>query len=222
VFKPYSINLTSSGSNVTGSIDVKDYYLSTVMSNRTLGSGNDTWDVGFLADLGAVPTSAKMDILPVNTGNLSLPLDTGLFSQLAAFSLTRYSSGGEWSMKAGTVSLSLKMPLDLLNGIGLNKTFYLVKDDGTRFIIYGATPIIQNGLAIFNVPLFYEPGSPATGGTFTLVGPRAEATADSTPTPMPTAVPATPTPKSGNNASVLLLVAALGIATIFISRGRKQ
>jgi len=221
-FKPYSINLTSSGSNTSGSIDVKDYYLSTVVSNRTLGSGNDTWDVGFVADMSGVPASARMEILPVSTGNLSLPIDTGLFSPLAAFSLTRYSSGGEWPMKDGTVSLMLKMPLDLLNGMDLDKEFYLLKDDGTRFIIYRVMPIIKNGTAIFNVPLWYESQSPSTGGTFTLAGPISGASAGSTPAPTPTPEPATSTPKSGSNASVLLLAAALGIAALFVARGRKQ
>jgi hypothetical protein len=163
-----------------------------------------------------------MEILPVSTGNLSLPIDTGLFSPLAAFSLTRYSSGGEWPMKDGTVSLMLKMPLDLLNGMDLDKEFYLLKDDGTRFIIYRVMPIIKNGTAIFNVPLWYESQSPSTGGTFTLAGPISGASADSTPTPTPTPVPATPTPKSGSNASVLLLAAALGIVALFVARGRKQ
>jgi hypothetical protein len=219
-FKPYSINLTSSGSNATGSIDVKDYYLSTVTSNRTLGSGNDTWYVGFMADMGGVPASARMEILPVTTGNFSLPLDTGLFSPLASFNLTRYSSGGEWPMKDGTVSLMLKMPLDMLNGMDLSKEFYLLKDDGTRFIIYRVMPVIKNGTAIFNVPLWYESQSPSTSGIFTLAGPIAGASTASTPTPTP--VPATPTPKSGSNASLLLLAAALGIAAIFVTRGRKQ
>jgi hypothetical protein len=224
VFKPYSINLSSPGSNTTGSIDVKDYYLSTAISNRTMGSGNDTWDVGFAADLSAVPTSARMEILPASTGNLSLPLDTGLFSPLAAFTMARYSSGGEWAMKAGTVMLTLKMPLDLLNGMDLNKEFYVVKDDGSRFIVYRVTPVIQNGTAFFSVPLLYESSSPSTSGTFTLAGPIAGLSAGSTPTPVPatpTPVPATPTPKSGSNAGVLLLVAALGVAVIFLSRGRK-
>jgi hypothetical protein len=171
-----------------------------------------------------VPSSAKIDILPVSTGNLSLPLDADLFSPLAAFSLTRSSSGGEWQMKDGTISLSLSMPVSLLSGVDLNKEFYLWKDDGTRFIVYRVTPLVQNGLATFNVPLWYESKSPSTGGTFMLAGPKAGASANATSTPAPatTPVPATPTPKSGSGIVILSLIAALGIAAVFLGGNRKQ
>ncbi len=75
-------------------------------------------------------------------------------------------------MKAGTVHMTLRLSLDALSGMDLNSTFYLLKNDGTRFIMYGVVPVIENGTALFDVPLYYEANSPSTSGTFTLAGPR--------------------------------------------------
>jgi|AGTN01.2.fsa_nt_gi hypothetical protein len=222
VFEPYSIGINSSDNMTTGIINVKGYFLSTVMTNSSLRSGNDTWDVGFMADLSAVPSSAKMEVRSVSTGNLSLPIDTDLFSPILAFRLTRSSSGGEWQMKDGTVYLSLKISLDMLNGMDTESEFYLVKDDGTRFIVYRVMPVIQNSMALFNVPLWYESRSPAMSGIFTLAGTREQAASGTTVTPTPGPVDVTPSPKAtGSNASVFLLAAALGITAIFIGSRKR-
>ena len=170
-----------------------------------------------------MPSTISLNIVPVNVSSIDLPFDLDDFSSLLAFSMTRAASGSEWPMKAGTVHMTLRLSLDALSGMDLNSTFYLLKDDGTQFIMYEAMPMIENGLALFDVPLYYEANSPSATGTFTLARRK---DAGSCPVqrsrPRPPPVPATPTPKSGSNASILLLIAALGIAAIFISRGRKQ
>ncbi|HEY3274468.1 MAG TPA: hypothetical protein VGJ92_11925 [Methanocella sp.] len=224
-FNPYTLNVTSSNNSGFGSMDVKDYYTVSVRAGRDIPVGGNNTSIGLTADLSSAPSAISLDIVPLDVSTVDLPFDLGDFSSLLAFNMTRGASSGEWPMKAGTVHMTFKMPLDTLSGIDLNSTFYLMKNDGTSFIMYAVVPTIENGMALFDVPLSYEASSPSTSGTFMLTGPRTGTSAGSTATPVPatpTPVPATPTPKSGSNVGVLLLVAALGIAAIFISRSRKQ
>ena len=206
-FKPYTVNLQTTDGGVNGVISVKSYSLASLLAEKKLSDSNDSVTVRLAMDLDSAPSSSRLDIRPLDVTGVTTPLDIDLFSSVLAFNLTRYSSGGEWPMKRGTVHMSLLVPLDLLNSTDINSSFYLVKDDGTSTILYDAVPVIDNGTARFDIPLWYEAGSPTTSGIYTLAGTRARAA--STPTPTP--VPATPTPKSGNDASILLLIAALGI-----------
>jgi hypothetical protein len=202
-------------------MDVKDYNLATVQAGRSVPVGSENASIGLKADLSSVPSTISLDIVPVNASTVDLPFDLGDLSSLLAFNMTRAASGGEWPMKAGTVHMTLRLPLDALNGMDLNSTFYLLKDDGTRFIMYGVVPTIENSMALFDVPLYYEANSPSTSGIFTLAGIKTQVALSQTPTPTPE--PATPTPKAaGSNASVLIMAAALGIAAIFVTRSRKQ
>lgn len=219
VFDPYIANLSSSDNTGIGSIEVKGYSLATVQALKSLEMGNDTIDVGLNADIGYMPSSISLDILPISLLNVTIPLDLDLFAPLAAFNMTRYSSGGEWQMKDSTVHLTLRLPVSLIDSVDLSSKFYLVKDDGTSFILYSAVPTIDNGFALFDVPLDYESRSPSTSGIFTLAGTSAQAASGATVTPTSEPVDATPSPKAaGSNASVFLLAAALGIIAILIGR----
>jgi hypothetical protein len=222
VFNPYTVNVTSTDNGDVGTMYVKDYSLATVQTSQVIPAGNGNASVGLTADLSFVPSAISLDITPVNAGAVDLPFDLGNFSSLLAFDMTRSTNnGGEWSMKAGTIHITFSLPLEILSGMDLNSTFYLLKDDGTRFIIYDVLPVIENGMVLFDVPLYYESSSPSNSGTFMLAGPKAVVSTTITPTPTPG--PATPTPKAtGSNASILMLVAALAIAAIFVGRCRKQ
>ncbi len=203
-------------------MDVKGYGQATVNAGGSVPVGDENASIKLMADLSYAPSTISLNIVPVNASSIDLPMDLDDFLSLLTFTMTRGSDNGEWQMRPGTIHMTLRLPLDTLSGMDLNSTFYLLKDDGTQFIMYEAVPEIENGLALFDVPLYYEANSPSATGTFTLAGAKMQTASGSTATPTPAPVTATPTPKSGSNASVLLLIAALGIAAIFISRGRKQ
>jgi hypothetical protein len=78
-------------------------------------------------------------------------------------------------------------------------------------------------MALFDVPLWCESDSPSATGFFMLAGTKARTTGSSTITTTPTPVPATPAPKSGIVfAGLMGIVAALAIAAVSHSRGRKD
>jgi hypothetical protein len=224
-YQPFTNGLKSSDGSTIGNITGKSWNQVTFHAEKGLDYSNNTVVVGITGDMSSAPSSPKLDILPLDIANISMPLDARKYSSLLAFNLTRYCSGGDWPLQGSSVHLTLRVPVELLNRADLNRTFYLIKDDGKRIIMYEAVPAIADGIASFDIPLWYEANSPSSSGIFTLASTNAQAASNTTATSTPTPAPAqaTPTPKAtGSNASVLLLVAALGITAIFISRGRKQ
>lgn len=222
-FEPYTKELKSTDNTTIGNITGKSFTLAAVWAEKAFVIDNMTSTIRFTADMDSSPSQPKLDITPLSTGNISMPLDRDTFRPVLAFNLTRYSSGGDWPMKSGTVRLFLSVPLETLSGTDLNLTYYLVRSDGKGFILYEAVPAVSNGKAGFDVLLRYENNAPEKSGVFMLAGTRSQAPVEATITPTPTAVPtATPTPKSGNAFVGLIgLIAALSIAAVLYSRGKK-
>ncbi len=221
-FKEYTVNLTSSDGSPMGSVMVKGYSLASVIASVSLGNGNESVLVGLSADLSSVPSNIGLDIFRIDASGITLPLDADRFSSFLAFNLTRHA-GGEWPMISGTVRLTIRVPESALNGFDRGSKFYLVKDEGTRYVVYEAVPGIAGGMAEFDVPLLYEPGSPSATGIFTLAGTKIKVANASTTMVTPTPAPATSTPKSGDSfASLMGLMAALAVAAVLYSRGKKR
>jgi hypothetical protein len=221
-FKAYTLDLNSSDGMTIGNITVKSHTLASARAEKSLGYPGGNVTVTFLADLDSMPSWLKLDITANNTSGISTPLD-GLYATVLALNLTRFSSGGDWPMKSGTVNLTLKVPVQMMGGTDLDGTFYLAKDDTKGYVLYNAVPAVENGVVSFDVPLRYEHSSPSPAGRFVLLGTPAAPVATATPAPTATAVP-TPTPQpTGSLAmSIVTLLSAVMLATILIGRKKRK
>lgn len=110
----------------------------------------------------------------------------------------------------------------MLNGYDMNSAFYLIKDDSKRMILYTAAPVVNGGMASFDVPLWYESSSPSMTGIYTLAGTKLATAAITTSTPVPTSNPTeTPKPSGSSMTSVITLISAVMLATVLYGRKKR-
>ncbi|CAJ36708.1 hypothetical protein [Methanocella arvoryzae] len=185
-FQKYVVDIKTTDGILIGNITANSPDSLKLWVERIVPIGSYNYTVRMTADLDAVPQAPQMDILAAAPGAGKL-LDSDEYTSLAAFNITRYSKSGNWKLKAGTVNLYVTAPAEALNGTDTAAPYYLLKNDTSRDIVYPAARDNGDGTVTFSTLLWYEPGSPADTGIYSLLGKSVEVLPE--PTVTPTAAP---------------------------------
>jgi hypothetical protein len=159
-----------------------------------------------------------LDIELLDGVSTSLPLDSDGYQGIVSYNITRYSSGEDWQFTRDTVFLTVSVPVSMLGNNVNGTSFYLVKNTSKGAIVYSVVQTVRNGVATFDVPLYYETQSPSMSAVFTLAK-EAPVAMVVTPTPSPTPAPMpTPTPVPAQSAGITgnlpILIAVIVIALL--------
>lgn len=228
-FQPYTVVLNSTDGTTIGNISAQDYYLAKLWAEKIVTIDGLNYTVRLTADLESVPTAPMLDILPASPAPGEMN-DATNYSSMAAFNITRYSKAGTWVMKTGTVHLYITPQAEALSNIDASATFYLIKNDTMRDLVYPVTANTTGNATTIDVLLWYEPQSPSNKGIYTLAGKTAPVTVEANATLQTDANQPTTTENVGGSTSLLAMggVLVLGIAIgliatlLFGKRAKKQ
>lgn len=213
-FQSYKVDLKATDGTILGNITATGPSSAKLWAERVVQIDGLNYTVLLTADLDSVPTAPALDILAA-TGEDS-ELIASNYDRIAAFNITRYSKGEAWKLKAGTASLYITAPAEALYGTDLNSSCYLLKNDTASNILYQAIPdTLNESAATFVASLDYEHASPASTGTYSLIGKKlpsaGKVSVTSTHDPNPTASAATATAAEGTSPFLVSGLLALGL-----------
>jgi hypothetical protein len=186
------VDVKSSDGFTVGNITAVDYFKAKLWAEKVLRAGNNNTTVNLRADLDGVPASPKLDIALIDDLDSKMPLNAEGYEGIVGYRITRSSNSGDWRFLGDTVFLTLTLPSRML---GEDDTGYcLVKNTSKGVIVYPAAPVVNNDMATFRVPLYYESHSPTTSADFVLAKEVVAAPVVVVVTPTPAPVTPTPTP----------------------------
>lgn len=225
-FQTYTVELKSTDGTPIGNITALDYYLAKLWAEKIVTIDGLNYTVRMTADMESVPTTPQLDILATSPAPGEM-IDATNYTSVAALNITRYSKAGTWVMKPSSVHLYITPQTEALNGIDTEATFYMIRNDTQRSIIYPALTNTSSNQTTIDTLLWYDPQSPSNTGTYTLIGKNAPVIVDANDTQPTTNAT---TERVGGETSMFALAGTLifgvviGLAAmfLFVNRARKQ